>query len=90
MAPKPENRHIWKYLGIQAIDSGRKAMKNLDNKQWLATLGYSRKNPNRGRGGGTWEYTFHYLFFYFSYPWKFQTKQLSPWIFHKIVLDPLA
>ena len=27
--------------------------------------------------------------FFLLYPWKFQTKQLNPWIFHKIVLDPL-
>ena len=45
-------------------------------------MGYSRKNPNRGRGGGgSCGYTFLKKtlesFIFLLYPWKFHTKQSS-------------
>ena len=53
-------------------------------------IGLFQKKSKQGEGRGDLRIYFSLFIFYFSYPWKFQTKQLSPWIFHKIVLDPLA
>ena len=56
--------------------------------------GLFQKESKLGVGGGVRIYFFDptplEFFFFLHYPWKFQTKQSSaPWIFHKIVLDPL-
>ena len=54
-------------------------------------MGCSRKNPNRG--GGLRIYFFENpldFFNFFTLPLEVPDKtKLNPWIFHKIVLDPL-
>ena len=53
-------------------------------------MGYSRKNPNRGRGLRIYFFENpHGIFHFFTLPLKIPDKKLNPWIFHEIVLDPL-
>ena len=51
-------------------------------------VGYSRKKIKQVEDILFWKNSLGF-FIFLLYPWKFQTKQLNPWIFHKIVLDPL-
>ena len=60
----------------------------------ICLLGYSRKNPNGG--GGEVGLRIYFLekppeiFHFFTLPLEIaDKKKLSPWIFYKIVLDPL-
>ena len=56
-------------------------------------MGYSRKNPNKVGGGGLRIYFFEKnpgIFHFFTLPLEIPDKtKLTPWIFHKIVLDLL-